>query len=293
MVCSTKATNLTTRPYIWLISACLLVSSCELINPDEPEPAFLHIESIEFTSDVNTEGFPSSKFTDAWVYVENDLIGVFELPADIPVIAEGESEIIIFAGIKDDGISSTRQRYALVESYNATRTLIPGERDTLYPSVTYSNFNTFAILERFEVGNIFSTTSLSEADMIITSNPPEVFEGSRSAKIELTASENYFEAESETYNLPGGGTAVYLELDYRCNQPFDLWISFNASGSTISSYVLTMGSQEEWNKIYINLTDEASATVNATNFRVVFKALKSTTVETGEIYLDNIKLIHL
>ena len=54
-------------------------------------PSYIKINDIELNSS-STE-----KITDAWVYIENQLQGVYELPAKFPVLETGNKEIRIRA----------------------------------------------------------------------------------------------------------------------------------------------------------------------------------------------------
>ena len=68
-------------------------------------PAYIKINDIELNNS------STDKITDAWVYIENQLQGVYELPAKFPVLETGVKEIRIKAGIKNNGISSSRVFY--------------------------------------------------------------------------------------------------------------------------------------------------------------------------------------
>ena len=89
----------------------LSLSSCEIYNPSEDEPSYIHIDSISLTTDYTAYGTASHKITDAWVYVDNELIGAFELPANVPVLKSGVHNINIRPGIKLNGIAATRSYY--------------------------------------------------------------------------------------------------------------------------------------------------------------------------------------
>ena len=93
-----------------LITSLLFLLSCEVINTEEDIPSIISIESIE------VDGNHSSNITDAWVYIDNEFQGVFPLPANFPVLKTGELEIIIEAGIKKNGISSSRENYPFFTS---------------------------------------------------------------------------------------------------------------------------------------------------------------------------------
>ena len=61
--------------------ALIFMSSCELYNPAEPTPAYIHIDKFILNTAYLTEGSNSHKITDAWVYIDDQLLGCFELPA--------------------------------------------------------------------------------------------------------------------------------------------------------------------------------------------------------------------
>src|SRR5688500_13907587 len=98
------------------ISALLLISGCKkTVNPEEI-PSYLYIDKINLQT-LAGEGTSKQDITDAWVYVQGQAIGVFELPARIPVLAEGNPEVWVYAGIKKDGISSTRVKYPFFKPF--------------------------------------------------------------------------------------------------------------------------------------------------------------------------------
>jgi len=92
--------------------------------------------------------------------------------------------------------------------------------------------------------------------------------------------------QSIPYYLPTGGTPIYLELNYKCNQP----ITVGVIGDGIESRdAITINPSDDWNKIYIQLTSVVSTQPTYSGYQVYIKATKS--VDIPEIYIDNIKLI--
>ena len=83
----------------------LLLTACEIINPEEDIPSFISIEEFEH-SDVGT-----AKIVDAWVYIDNEIQGIYSLPNTIPILKNGEQKLYIAPGIKENGISATRTNY--------------------------------------------------------------------------------------------------------------------------------------------------------------------------------------
>ncbi|NTV84545.1 MAG: hypothetical protein HGA23_09650, partial [Bacteroidales bacterium] len=76
----------------WLfgvLPVILMISGCDKFEGGQTVPSYLKIDSIGFVTDNDLQGTNSQKITDVWVYVDDDLIGGFEMPATIPVLAEG------------------------------------------------------------------------------------------------------------------------------------------------------------------------------------------------------------
>ncbi|HRC92920.1 MAG TPA: hypothetical protein PLQ16_12225, partial [Bacteroidia bacterium] len=54
-----------------VIAFASLMQACNLINPAEPTPAYIQIDTINLTTNLTTQGSASHKIVDAWVYVDN------------------------------------------------------------------------------------------------------------------------------------------------------------------------------------------------------------------------------
>src|SRR5688572_13194974 len=98
-----------------LIAAILLafaMQSCNIINPAEKVPTFVRLDSIRVTTDslVKT-GTPSSKISSAWVYVNNDIVGVYDLPASIPLLIDANASVAIAPGINYTGLKDYQSIY--------------------------------------------------------------------------------------------------------------------------------------------------------------------------------------
>ena len=85
-------------------------SGCSVFDPAEEIPSYLHIDAMTLTATGN-QGSSTSDITDAWVFMDGQLLGGFELPCTIPILAEGAHNFIIRGGVKMNGLSSTRAIY--------------------------------------------------------------------------------------------------------------------------------------------------------------------------------------
>ena len=272
------------------------VNSCDLIDEPEEIPSYIQIDTISVQSQQISEGSNSHNIKDAWLFVDNQLIGAFELPMRAPVLEEGEQLVEVFAGIDDNGIISIPEVYPFYDRYRATKTLKRGEVLVIEPEVMYNDDAVFGFIEDFELGNLFGAdidgNDLTRIEITNTGK----FEGQRSGVIRLTAENPIFEHGSANfYNLYDENnptSPVYIELNYRNNMPFEVGvIGFKNNALVEKVYVTGMNPSEDWNKIYINMSLDVNR-MKADNYQVVIRAIKGQDIETGEIFLDNIKLLH-
>jgi hypothetical protein len=87
-------------------------------------PSYLYIPKITLNTDYPSQGSNSNGIADGWVYVDDYLIGVFELPATIPVTKKGYCKIEVRAGIRKNGQSNSRMYYPFYSTYVKYTTLI-------------------------------------------------------------------------------------------------------------------------------------------------------------------------
>lgn len=285
-----------------IIFLTLLLSACNLYNPAEPVPAYIHIDKIDVTT-TPEQGTNSSNITDAWIYIDEQLVGCFELPATVPVLYEGSHKLSISAGIKVNGIAATRGPYPFYDRFVQSIDLTRGSISTVTPVVKYSsnlNWDPSKIWqENFEQSGIAIDSSPSGSDTnmihrkIVSGTDPLIFEGLGSGVVFLDQTRSFFECISSTsFILPRGDSPVFLEFDYKCNYQFVIGLFAHGSGVSVKHKVLNINPSENWNKIYVYLSPEVSASGNASDFTILFGMLNSTGASAPYLAIDNIKLIH-
>lgn len=99
------------------------------------------------------------------------------------------------------------------------------------------------------------------------------------------------ESSGSGFALPGSTGNVYLELDYKSNTEFSVGL-IGEDGALKPAVTVTP--QENWNKIYVQLSNAVNETPVSDKYKVYVKFIK-TDKETGirSVFLDNIKLIFL
>lgn len=277
------------------VFATLMISSCELYNPAEPIPAYIHIQKIDLNTTYADEGSNSSKISDAWVYIDDQLMGCFELPVTFPVIAEGVHAIKIKAGIKVNGIAANRAPYPFYSNYEQTINLKVGTTTTLSPTVYYLSSTTFAYKEDFEGGGVtIARTANSDTTLqILTSPDPNVFEGLKSGITYLDVTRTKFEFSTvANYDLPKAGASVFLEFNYKCNYPFTISIIAYGTATAYQYSVLHLNPSSSWNKVYVHLTPAVSGAYTAVDYKIVWGTVNNTSQDSVAVLLDNIKLVY-
>lgn len=282
---------------VFTLLVVAMLPSCEVINPEEGIPSYIRIDTITLSTNYTVEGTTSHKITDAWVYVDDQLIGTYELPAIIPVLKSGSHDILINAGIKMNGISATRIPYPFYAPFEITTELFSDSIITLQPNVNYYPNTTFVWKEDFESpGYTLETTDNSDTSINRVSNSANVFEGTSSGLFVMrNPPQLLFECKTiNEYPLPKGGTPVFLELNYKCNNHFSIGIFANEAGGSITQVPQTIqiNPSENWNKIYVNLTNEVSLFSTAINYNIYFGVIPLLENPQPEVYVDNIKLIY-
>jgi hypothetical protein len=278
-----------------LIALGWLAPGCELINPEEIVPAYIRVDTVLLAGDPSTQGALSHNIGDVWV-VAGDVqtLAAYEMPTVFPVFANGPTRIVLQPGIRRNGFSNSREAYPLYTFFDVERNLQPLDTVVLVPEVRYLDDVVFSLIENFETGNNFTLVPGSAGGFTVISDPALVFEGNSSALLSLGDPGELSEIRSTERSLPSTGQRpVYVEIDYRNNHNIDVWLrTIPVSGEPFNSYIVTMGPQENWNKIYINLTDFITTTNPGTVYQVALRTFRDARVENPEILLDNIKLVY-
>jgi hypothetical protein len=273
---------------LWAFTSLLLVllNSCD---PEEPIPAYLSIDSIGVKNlNYPLQGSANHNIKDAWVYIDNELLGVFELPARFPILKEGKHSVSISGGVFENGISATRVRYPLYTSFEVTADFIPGQTVNfpITPEINYFPGIAYDWFEDFE-GNTYSFDSIlgSKAGFIPFNND-QPFEGNFSGKIFINEAKNYFKGACTNDNVDiNSFSTTWVELNVGIQVK-------KANGDVLDIYAVTINRSEIWNKIYINVSQIIGTNPTAQNFKVSLEAELEAGRTESNIYIDNIKLIH-
>ncbi len=275
--------------HFFALALMLMVSSCNYINPDEAIPAYISVDTFYLKTNIPFQGPANHKVTDAWVYVDGKFVGLYEMPFEVPVIAIGSSNVIIFPGIRNNGIAASRVIYPFYKSFQTQVEFEELQTITLSPQTEYYQETQFAWFENFEdPGVSLDTTILSDVAL-----KDSIAYGSKVGKIILTPGLDNFDAETiDFYEFPTNNPTTYIEMDYITNNLFVVGINMRLSETVIIQPLIYLNPIESWNKIYIDLTYYSQSTPDAKDFKVFFRAVRNDTITKAVILIDNLKLVH-
>jgi len=282
-----------------VLTGALFIGSCDLEK--EPIPAYLHIKPFTITTNSN-EGTKEHKITDAWVSVvkTGDFLGVYELPATLPIIADGNIDLIIAPGILENGIRVTPDMYPMMTEYEVSVDFAPNEIDTIQPSTTYDSRVKFHYQEDFDGSNTLNEV-IDSTIMVYTSLISDslvAFEGS-SVKFVLDEDNPKMEVATETFmelETVSEQNPTFLEMHYKNEGILQVALLGyeDLNSKPTLTYFFALNPQSDWNKIYINLTDQLIAHGSQIkNFRVLFGAQLPDGETTSTYLIDNLKVVEL
>lgn len=277
-----------------LLALITSVTACDIINPADPVPAYVRIDDIVADPMAGT-GTTRHKFTEVWVYLDDNLIGAYSLPALIPLIASGQSDLLFFAGIRVNGIQSAADFYPFLEPFATSATLVPENVTAFDMHTRYRNNVTFALMEDFESSHRFTDDFDEDTDTFLERVTADAFEGNGMGRIVLTEDADFIQVASVPLlpDLPVNGTPVYAELHYKNNVEFSVGLVGHGQGIEPAAVsILVLRPRDEWNKVYVELTPALRAS-QLDAYQLLFTAAHNDTLTQSEIFLDNIKLAHI
>ena len=278
-------------PLIFLLSTCI---------KNNPDPSWLIVNDWTLLPNSNyagSEGELTDNITDAWVYVNDELIGVFEVPFKIPILKTGTVDIKVFPAIKNNGISSTKKVYPFLVEYQTTGVLVANNSLTINPTTKYKDNLSFTI-EDFEDINtsIINDPNTSAANFTLQNTNLEWFNGNFYAHIGLNSVDSSWVAYTNWTSYISKGKEVYLEIDYRNTNSVTTGLIAVSPSGTLPNPNIRLNVQKTnppvWKKIYIDLREIVAASANSAYFEQSFEAYLEVGLTSTEIEIDNLKLIH-
>jgi hypothetical protein len=291
--------------FVTYLLLLFVFTACEKLYKKPQKPKILKVNNfiLETRAD-GTQGSATHAIENVWLYVEGNLQGIYQLPARIPLLEEGNKEIKFFAGIKMNGIASTRIDYPF---YKSATFNVNFDSDTAFLfeniKVNYFDFVKFSYNENFESTIInLERSGNSQVEMQTEQNTNTALQanfGDAFGQAVLQANDTIFEVSStQSLLLPTGGAPVYLEMDYSFEDTLSMGIYATSNfGTTTKQQIIsilpnTTKAGNDWKKIYVEMAPEVSSNSTAQYYKVYFFASKKSKEATQKFWFDNLKVVH-
>lgn len=277
----------------------VLFMGCDFINPAEPLPAYLVIPEFEFYTTESGQGSATENITEIWVFADDQVIGAFQPPCEVPILAEGATSIELFAGIKNNGVASDRYRYPFYTAHEEIVELRPLQKDTIRPSFTYRETANITIADDFENSSVFTLDVGSQGSFTRITTPEFVLTGDGVGYGHIPSEESLLKiiTNEQSYVLPGNKIS-YLEFDYKTNNSMAVGLVAVSPAGDNREYLVIINPTtdengvEQWNKMYVELSATVATYASFSDFEIFFESLEDTNGKVVDFYLDNIKLVH-
>jgi hypothetical protein len=284
------------RQLLFCAIGLFIFSSCMKNNPD---PAWLEVNQWTLETNANSQyptGELTHNFTDAWVYINGKVIGVFEVPFKIPVLMSGNVNIKIYPTVRNNGISATKNIYPFVEVYEINADLVANQTLTLNPTTRYFDATQFWV-EDFENAALKIENDPNSMTAIGIGNDPLILKwGNFYGRIDLNSVDSTWIGYTSGEMYLPTFKEVYLEIDYYNTNAMTTGLLAISSSSIKNNDNIQLNAQApstvKWKKMYIYLKELVSASTTAEYFKQSFKAGLDGGDSEGFIILDNIKVVY-
>jgi len=296
----------------------LFLSSCSTFDPPLVVPIYGHIDSIHFTVPLDSlplMGSASSKIQYAWVYLDDNPVGAFQMPCTFPMIgASGLHNVKIYPGVTPVGTLSPAAIYPFYQFYSFNITMNQGAKYTFHPTSVYNTWVKFPYLENFNSGSEVPgvppsgivgyygdgvAANATTTTMIVVGSPL-AYQGNSGMVIVNAAHPYYIGITNPGDSLPNSSTPVYIELNYRCNTLFSVGVTeasndpSQGDSANIASPTALVYPAPAWTKMYISLNTTLQQFSSANYLHTVYFSMQWQQGDpvNDTLLLDNIKILY-
>ncbi|MCB0790517.1 MAG: hypothetical protein H6595_14215 [Flavobacteriales bacterium] len=253
----------------------------------------LRITNPGVATNAAVEGSGSSRITDAWVYANNEALGVWQFPSDLPVLRTGPTEVKLIAAIRRNGYQDDRVQYPFYATWSGNLDLSEDGTTELQPTFQYYDDLDFWIEDFEEAGYAFTPSGDTVLNTI--TDPTLVFEGNGSGEMYVDTGRTNVRITTADAFSPTANTPVYLEIDYACDQEFLIGFRYTYNGDQEDLPYLNLnatgaGPELPWKKCYVDLSGPMNI-LGASDRRFYIAVQLAGGATSGRVLVDNIKLV--
>ena len=284
-----------------LLAICTFILFGGCVKNNE-NPSWLEVNEWTLLQNVElsgAEGELNHNFSDAWVYIDDEIVGVFELPFRIPILKSGPVNIKLFPAVRNNGISATKKAYPFVDFYEVNLSLNQNETSTIEPSTKYNAVTNFWIEDFEDPLNVKLDIDANTSALVSTpaSNVDlQPFNGNFYGLIELNSNDSTWVVSTRDQLYIPKNREAYLELDYYNTNTLLTGVIWISPSSVINNPNIQLNAQNDtevvWKKIYIDLKELIGNSPNGSNILQSLIARLDAGKENTQIRIDNIKVVY-
>ena len=262
----------------------LAVISCTTNKDKGLIPTYIHVDSFAFaTAPSSLQHIATShQINSVWAYYNNSPIGVFDLPANIPVLANGTGKLTLRPGISVSGLNNFLATYPFYSSDTSTFNSQPGKTIQFIPKTTYYSSTRCSVIANFDsnVAAPFKVDAGTGIDCI-----------GGIGSVSLSGKDTFSEIGSlAQFTIPLGKDA-YIEFDYKCTIPFSVGLKASLGTLFTKFYLAGIYPSDHWQKFYLSVKD-FDAQYQATGYNFYLKTELPGAQSSGTVLIDNIQLVY-
>lgn len=304
---------------IVLLSFPFFISSCNTFDPPLVVPVYGHIDSMHLVipaDSVGKYGSASDFIPYAWVYLDDNPVGAFQMPCTFPMIASnGTHTVEVYPGVIPVGATSPAAIYPFYQFYSVVINMQQGKTYKIEPVLNYFNwvhvaytlnFDNFVagnqpINGRCDIINYYGNGNKSGATTtnMFVINGKNAFQGN-SGMVVVDKAHPYYIGMTwpgDTLSFNNTNIPVFMELNYRATTLFSIGLfdNYENEGDTTgqSGPLAVVYPTTGWKKMYVSLNNyiypQFSGIPQNIYFTIRLDSVDNHQADT--LLLDNIKIL--
>jgi hypothetical protein len=273
----------------------LSFSACDLINPDEPQAAYIQLEPPLLVDKGDTL---AGMVPTVYLFQVPDLHGIFVPPSRLPFLhTDTRNQFIARAGIWENFNAETHTPYPFMRFDTLESRVEVGQTTVFRPVFSYfpDTILTTVLEEDFEGLELkFRRYGLRSDTAKLERSTLDPLQGNACGIVQFTDSRRSFDVVTvSTFALPRTGADVWAEVKFRGNIKFALGlIQVNFNGETaLAPQILVSGyNNDGWKAAYFNLRVPAALAPQGSTWRLRLYAESDGSAR--ELFLDNVRILH-
>lgn len=301
---------------ILCLSFAFLTPSCNTFDPPLVVPVYGHIDSIHLVvplDSISELGTASASIPYAWVYLDDNPVGAFQMPCTFPMVAStGTHTVEVYPAVVPVGASTPASIYPFYQFYSIVINMQQGKTYNIKPVIHYFNWVQFPYLMNFDnfiagahptgngkygIINYYgngNASGASDTTMIVTSN--KAFQG-KSGMVIVNRTHPYYIGVTwppDTLSFNNSNVPVYVEMNYRATTLFAIGMFESNNGidtAVQSSPIALVYPATTWKKMYLSLNNTIYPGFNTYPQNIYYTISWDSTHLADTLLLDNIKIL--